>query len=96
MNARYTALLAVTLLAVAVFPQLASAEAIQWEGNGHYYEYLDGLVTWEEAHIIAENRTIFGSPGYLVTLTSQAENDFVYNTVGSYFRVCQHRFINEV
>ena len=81
MNARYNILLTLTLMAVVAIPQMASAEAIQWEENGHYYEYVEDLATWEEAHIIAENREAFGNPGYLVTLTSQAENDFVYNTV---------------
>ncbi len=82
MNARYKALLVLALLAVvATYPQLVSAQAIQWDGNGHYYEYLEELVTWEEAQIIAENRTMFGNPGYLVTLTSQDENDFVYYSV---------------
>ncbi|MCP4293822.1 MAG: hypothetical protein GY780_18485 [bacterium] len=81
MNARYSLLMTLTLLLVALVPLTASADVVQWEGNGHYYEYLSPLVTWEEAHIIAENRNVFGSPGYLVTLTSQAENDFVYNMV---------------
>ena len=37
--------------------------SIQWEGNGHYYEYLPELVTWEQAHVVAENRTFMGRPG---------------------------------
>ena len=81
MKARYNWLIALSLLGTVVFPQFAAAEAVLWEVNGHYYEYLDQLVTWEEAHIIAENRTVHGQPGYLVTLTSQGENDFVYNTI---------------
>lgn len=56
----------------------ANANPIMWEANGHWYEYCPELVTWEQAHIVAENRTWNGEPGYLVTLTSQAENDFVY------------------
>ncbi len=81
MNARYCTLLAMTLLAVAALPQSASAQPIEWAENGHYYEYIGDLVTWEEAHIIAENSSVFGNLGYLVTLTSQEENDFVYFTV---------------
>lgn len=82
MNTKYkTWLLSLTLLAAFALPGLAQAEAIQWEVNGHYYEYLEELVTWEEAHIIAENRTVNGNPGYLVTLSSADENDFVYHQI---------------
>ena len=81
MHARYNWLITLAVLAATILPQVASAEAVYWEGNGHYYEYLSPLVSWEEAHIIAENRSIGEQPGYLVTLTSQEENDFVYNMV---------------
>ena len=70
-------LLLVTMAAV-VIPQLASADPIQWGENGHWYEYLPELVSWEDAHDVAENRFWQGHPGYLVTLTSAGENDFVY------------------
>ncbi len=81
MNTRYNCLITLALLATVMVPQLASAEAVYWDGNGHYYEYLEPLVSWEEAHTIAEGRSVGGNPGYLVTLTSQEENDFVYNVV---------------
>ena len=74
-------LLVLTLLVASLAPLGAGADPIQWEGNGHYYEYLPELVTWEQAHVVAENRTFMGRPGYLVTLTSPGENDFVYYQV---------------
>lgn len=77
---RYTSCV-VLLLLIGLVPNLAGAEPVYWEGNGHWYEYLPELVTWEEAHIIAESRQIFDTPGYLVTLTCQGENDFVYHEV---------------
>ena len=78
---RYRWLLAATLVICAFSASIATAEVIQWEGNGHYYEYVEDLVAWEDAHTFAENRSVFDNPGYLVTLTSQAENDFVFYTV---------------
>ncbi len=81
MNSRYKWLITLTLLTVVAFPLAASAEAVLWGCNGHYYEYLEPLVTWEEAQLIAADRTMDGKPGYLVTLTCQEENDFVYNIV---------------
>ena len=49
-------------------------------GNGHAYElvwfYADKL-TWLESKAEAETMTFNGATGYLATLTSQAENEFV-------------------
>ncbi|MFC7410597.1 cadherin domain-containing protein [Hydrogenophaga atypica] len=58
--------------------------------NGHYYEYIDytakGLTdkTWTGAQGYAANSgTKFnGLQGYLVTITSQQENDFIVGKVG--------------
>lgn len=68
------------LVAVAV-PHLVAAEPVQWDCNGHWYEYLPELVAWEDAQIIASCREWAGQPGYLVTLTTEQENAFVYNHV---------------
>ena len=34
--------------------------------------------TWDDARGTANNATFLGMPGYLATVTSQAENDFLY------------------
>ena len=47
--------------------------------NDHFYEYVLGTLTWQAAKSAAESRTLFGRQGYLVTITSQEENDFVSN-----------------
>ncbi len=47
--------------------------------NDHFYEYVPGTLTWQAAKSAAESRTLFGRQGYLVTITSQEENDFVSN-----------------
>lgn len=49
--------------------------------NGHYYEAVTANVTWEQALIAASKGTCQGMKGYLCTITSQKENDFVYSLV---------------
>lgn len=82
----------------------AVGQPVRWDvgdgGNGHWYEVLTGpllsngvpsVVTWSDANLSAESRG-----GYLATISSPAENDFVFNladspefwagdTIGNYF-----------
>jgi len=73
------------LLAGAAFTYVDSATLaapVQWKvedgGNGHYYEVVSvpGGISWTDAKAAAE----LGG-GYLATITSQEENDFVYSLV---------------
>ncbi|WP_027398952.1 cadherin-like beta sandwich domain-containing protein [Anaerovorax odorimutans] len=44
----------------------------------HYYEFVAAPgMTWNDAKTAAEQRTLYGLQGYLATITSQVENDFV-------------------
>jgi len=55
-----------------------------YSGNGHYYNAVsvpDGI-TWTDAKKAAESSTYLGMSGHLATITSQGENDFVYNNLG--------------
>jgi len=65
-----------TLIAASV-----TAAPLEWPassgGNGHFYEYVTGTVSWEEARDAAAARTYLGRPGHLVTITSPEENTFV-------------------
>lgn len=46
--------------------------------NGHYYEVVNkNDVRWTEAYAESEGKTYHGMDGYLVTITSKEENDFV-------------------
>ncbi len=69
------------ILALVVLALPAQAEVVQWDVNGHYYEYVAELVTWEQAMTYAESRHHNGIPGYLVTLTTAEENAFVYENI---------------
>ena len=53
-----------------------------FSGNGHYYEIVNAEKTWPEAKAAAEASTLYGLSGYLATITSQAENDFLDSKVG--------------
>lgn len=44
--------------------------------DGHFYMFIDEKMTWEEAQAWCKARG-----GYLVTITSQEENDFVMNEI---------------
>jgi len=56
----------------AIGSQLANPE------NGHFYEFITNRgITWTAAKAEAEQRSFFGLQGYLVTVTSEFENDFV-------------------
>jgi hypothetical protein len=79
---KHTALL--TAAIVVGFVGLCEADLYEWSlsagGNGHFYEpvLVSGGIDWEGANAAAIARG-----GYLATITSAAENTFVYNLVGS-------------
>lgn len=56
---------------------LVNSNQIYFPDNGHVYQYVSGSLTWTAAKAAAEALTAYGSPGYLVTITSLAENNFV-------------------
>lgn len=47
----------------------------------HYYEYVHGNFTWDEAKADAESRTYKGVNGYLATITSQEEQNLIFNNL---------------
>lgn len=53
--------------------------------NGHYYEQAvsGSAITWLDASNSAGSRTRFGLTGYLTTITSQSENDFIASKVNA-------------
>ncbi len=54
----------------------AQAAPTQWGGNGHWYEFIAGNFTWAQARTAANTSNFGGMQGYLVTMTSAAENTF--------------------
>src|SRR4051812_25667561 len=90
------ALLIVVSLAACLSPR-AKADLtvgpVQWTtaegGNGDYYELVlpdssANSYSWTEARQAADSMTYQGLQGYLATVTSQAENDFLGANFSSY------------
>jgi len=78
------AALAATASLVGFTP--ASALIVEWSvasgGNGHFYERVDTPVSFATARAAALASTHNGLNGYLVTITSEEENDFLINLAG--------------
>lgn len=77
-------LIAIALSAAAMTPALAAP--IQWTvgmgGNDHWYEFVSAGVSWHTARAAGLASIHLGQQGYLVTITSAAENAFALGTVG--------------
>ena len=52
--------------------------------NGHYYQVVDhgGDITWSAAKTAAEASTLNGLSGYLASITTREENDFIDSKAG--------------
>lgn len=54
---------------------------VQWSGNAHWYEAVSvgvGGISWTDANALA-----VAQGGYLATVTSQAENEFIFSLIQS-------------
>lgn len=62
-----------------------SGNALYYSGTGHFYEYVSAATTWSGAKSAAESRSYTGVPGngYLATITSAGENEFISEKLGS-------------
>ena len=49
----------------------------------HFYEYVSGTTTWTNSKTSASNRSYFGRVGYLATMSSEAENNFVWRIMAN-------------
>ncbi|MDR1807546.1 MAG: DUF11 domain-containing protein [Propionibacteriaceae bacterium] len=52
-------------------------------GRLHHYEYVQGVHTWTQAYNLAQQRQFCGLTGYLATITSQEEQDFIYGPIAT-------------
>lgn len=68
----------VILVSLITFSTVSAAPVLF---NGHYYELVSyPRINWYEARDYAAGSTYNGMQGHLVTITSQAEEDFLINT----------------
>lgn len=54
-----------------------------WSGNDHAYKVVTpgAGISWTDAKTAAESQTFGGVPGYLATITSQTEHDFILTRI---------------
>lgn len=64
---------------VTLTATLTPSGLVYFPGNGHMYEVVNNgdPLSWNDAKVAAESRTMNGATGYLATITSQAENDYL-------------------
>ena len=65
---------------------LANADYFSQDGsldNGHFYEYVNISATWTQAEAAASAKTYYGLQGYLPTITSAEENEFIKDKIPS-------------
>lgn len=60
---------------------LVEPTEVFFETNGHLYKYISGSYNWAAAETAAEGQELYGSTGYLATITSEEENEFVYTRI---------------
>jgi len=57
--------------------KVAHSAPVRNAGNGHYYELVTGVFTWDQAFAGAQTRSNLGRTGYLVTITTAQEEAFL-------------------
>ena len=51
--------------------------------TSHFYEYVAGSTTWTNAYTVSQAKSYFGRAGYLATIMSEAENNFIWKLMAS-------------
>lgn len=66
-----------TSRSIVVSLTTGNGSIIYFSGNGHYYEYIAGSLSWTAARDAAQARSYNGIPGYLATIITAEENAFI-------------------
>jgi hypothetical protein len=79
--------LLIALLSV-IGTSTAQSAPVQWStsmgGNGHWYDFVAGEFSWQQAADDAATKTHGTLTGYLATITSAAENAFLVSVSGGF------------
>ena len=51
--------------------------------TSHFYEYVSGSTSWTNSYTAASAKSYFGRAGYLATMMSEAENNFVWKLMAN-------------
>jgi hypothetical protein len=57
--------------------------ALPFAGNDHFYEYVSTALSWADAKAAANAKIFYGMTGYLATITSAAENNFIQSKLSA-------------
>ena len=79
MNGVKTLAIAIICAIAGTAPALASP--IHFPGNGHYYDFMNVSLSWDDANVAAQQQIYLGVAGHLATVTTAAEQSFVYNQI---------------
>lgn len=60
---------------------LVEPTEVFFSDNGHLYQFKSGSYTWAEARDAAAALSAYGAAGYLATISSSTENNFVYQRI---------------
>ncbi len=63
---------------------IALGAGLFFSGTWHFYEYVPEPMPWLSAKIAAEGKSYYGLQGYLATITSPEENNFIANKLKGY------------
>jgi hypothetical protein len=64
-------------LSLSICAVTVQAAPLYYTGTGHSYEFIRGSFTWDQAKLDAQAQSYNGVYGYLATLTSSGEDQFV-------------------
>lgn len=79
-----TVTLLTTSLSIRAIP--VDGQIFQFADNGHFYSWIDNPLSWPDANTAANTHSVIHNANlldnwHLATITSQAENDFLTQTV---------------
>jgi hypothetical protein len=72
-------------LNVSVQEKIAGAN--YFDGTGNFYEFVPGSITYLNARTAAGQRTLNGLTGYLVTITSEEEHNYVLTKIPDAYNI---------
>ena len=72
---------------LSVSVQEKVANSFYFDGTGHLYEFVPGAISYMDARTAAGARTLNGLTGYLVTITSDAEHNFVLTKIQNAYNI---------
>ncbi len=76
------------LFILLVLSLRAWSAPIQWTsgvgGNDHWYDFITYSSTWDQAYIHVQSQSFMGQQGYLTTITSVTENNFIQANFSAY------------